>query len=558
MLIAGRRNVSGWLVVGNPALKWVGYNQRVSNEIPITENRQIARAAGTVMAAFIFSNLISLLRSIIITNAFGTNADLDAFNAASRVTELLFNLVAGGALASAFIPTFTSFLARDDRPGAWRLASAVINLVLLVLVAVSLLAAVFAPQLVEHGLYLLAPGTIVTQQQLTTDLLRIMLSSVVIFGVSGLIMGILNSHQIFLIPAIAPAMYSLGMIAGTVFLAPKMGISGLAWGVVLGAAGHLLIQIPCLIRIAGRKFSLSLGIGNPAVAEMLRLMGPRLLGVAVVQLNFIVNTIIALGLPEGSVSALVFAFGLMMMPQMAIAQSTAIAALPTFSTQAAQGRLTELRRSLTVTMRVVILLSVPASLGLILLRQPLVAFLYQRGEFTERSTSLVAWALAWYAAGLVGHSLLEVISRAFYAMQDTRTPVTVGVIAMSLNIGLSFGFSMLFDKIGWAPHGGLALANSLATALEVTTLMIILRRRLGTLGGNALVSAATQSGAGALGMTVILVVWNYYLSSRATSLNAIGGVLLGTVIYAVVLIVLRVPEVGQLGAILKQRFHRPG
>ncbi len=508
------------------------------------------------MVAFIFSNLIGLLRGVIITNAFGTSADLDAFNAASRVTELLFNLVAGGALASAFIPTFAGFFARQDREGAWHLASAVINLVLLVLVAISLLAAVFAPQLVEHGLYLLAPGTIVTQQQLTTDLLRIMLSSVVVFGVSGLIMGILNAHQIFLVPAIAPAMYSLGMIAGTLFLAPKMGIYGLAWGVVFGAAGHLLIQIPRLMRIAGRKFSFSLGFGNAAVAEVLRLMGPRLLGVAVVQLNFIVNTVIALGLPEGSVSALVLAFGLMMMPQMAIAQSTAIAALPTFSTQAAQGRLTELRKSLTTTMRVVILLSVPASLGLIILRQPLVTFLYQRGEFSEHSTSLVAWALAWYAVGLVGHSLLEVISRAYYAMQDTRTPVMVGVVAMSLNIGLSFAFSSLFDQIGWAPHGGLALANSLATALEVTVLMIILGKRLGTLGGHTLGSAVTQSGIGALGMMGILLVWNYFMNNQVASLNALGGALLGALIYVVILIMIRVPEVGHLIAILKRKFYR--
>ncbi len=537
-------------------MKWVGYNQSVSGEIPITENRQIARAAGTVMFAFIFSNLIGLLRGIIITNAFGTSADLDAFNAASRVTELLFNLVAGGALASAFIPTFTGFLARNDRPGAWRLASAIINLVLLVLIAASLLAAVFAPQLVEHGLYLLAPGTIIPQQQLTVELMRIMLFSVVLFGISGLIMGILNAHQVFLIPAIAPAMYSVGMIAGTLFLAPRMGISGLAWGVVLGAAGHLLIQLPRLLRLSGRQFSIGLGIGNPAVAEVLRLMGPRLLGVAVVQLNFIVNTIIALGLPEGSVSALVFAFGLMMMPQMVIAQSTAIAALPTFSTQAAQGRLEELGKSLTATLRIVILLSLPASIGLILLRQPLVAFLYQRGEFSEHSTSLVAWALAWYAAGLVGHSLLEVISRAFYAMQDTRTPVIVGVIAMSLNIGLSFGFSMLFNQIGWAPHGGLALANSLATALEVTTLMIILKRRLGTLGGPTLSSTVTKSGVAVMGMTAILLGWNYLMSGYAVSFIAIGGALLGGVTYLGMLILLRVPEVIQLSAIIKRRFLR--
>jgi len=527
-------------------------------ETPITENRQIARAAGTVMAAFIFSNLIGLLRGIIVTNAFGTGADVDAFNAASRVTELLFNLVAGGALSSAFIPTFAGYLVKGDRQGAWRLASAVTNLVLLVLITISCLAYIFAPQLVEHGLYLLAPGTIVTQRQLTIDLMRIMLPSVIIFGVSGLVMGILNTHQIFLIPAIAPAMYSLGMIAGTLLLSPQMGISGLALGVVLGAAGHLLIQLPRLIRLKGGRYMAVLGLRDPAVMEVLRMMGPRVLGVAVVQLNFIVNTIIALGLSEGSVSALVWAFGLMMIPQMAIAQSTAIAALPTFSAQAAEGHLDELRNSVSATLRVIILLSMPAALGLILLRQPLVAMLYQRGEFTEHSTNLVAWALAWYAAGLVGHSILEVVSRAFYALHDTRTPVSVGVVAMGLNIGFSFAFAGLFRQLGWMPHGGLALANSFATALEVTTLLILLKKRMGSINEQRLASAFKQSGLGVLVMGVCIWIWERILPGDCVVVTALGGVLVGASIYYLILAVLKVPELAQLIGALKRRFGRDG
>jgi putative peptidoglycan lipid II flippase len=525
----------------------------VVTETPISENNQIARAAGIVMAALIFSNLVGLLKTIIITNAFGTSADVDAFYAANRVIELLFNLISGGALASAFIPTFTGFLVKNDREGAWRLASAVINLVLLVLIIISCLAYIFAPQLVKHGLYLLAPGTVVSQQQLTIDLLRIMLPAVILFGVSGLIMGILNTHQVFLAPAIAPAIYSIGIIVGTLLLAPRMGISGVAWGVVIGAAGYLLIQLPNLLRLKGRRYLAVLGFGDPMVREVLRLIGPRLLGVAVVQLNFIVNTIIALGLPEGSVTTLGLAFTLMMMPQAAIAQSTAIAALPTFSAQAAQGRLDELKTSLTGTLRAIILLSMPAALGLILLRQPLVAFLYQRGEFNEHSTSLVAWALAWYAAGLVGHSILEVVSRAFYAMHDTRTPVIVGVVAMGLNIGFSFTFARLFEQIGWMPHGGLALANSLATALEVTVLFILLRRRIGSFNDRGLAIAFSQAGVGVLGMTLILGVWNHFLAGNPVALIAPGGVLVGVVVYVLILFGLRTPEVQQVMGAVKRR-----
>ena len=172
---------------------------------PQTANQQIARAAGTVMVAFIISNLVGVVRGMVITDAFGTSADLDSFNAANRIAELLFNLVAGGALGSAFIPTFTGFLTRDDRKGAWRLASGVINLVFLALILIAVLAWIFAPNIVSDGLYLLVPDANPVQEGLTIELLRIMLPSVVIFGISGLVMGILNAYKVFLIPAIAPA-----------------------------------------------------------------------------------------------------------------------------------------------------------------------------------------------------------------------------------------------------------------------------------------------------------------------------------------------------------------
>ncbi|MDY6845907.1 MAG: murein biosynthesis integral membrane protein MurJ, partial [Chloroflexota bacterium] len=448
-----------------------------------TANQQIARAAGTVMAAFIISNLVGLIRGIVITDAFGTSADLDSFNAANRIVELLFNLVAGGALGSAFIPTFTGFLTREDRAGAWRLASGVVNLVFLALVIISILTWILAPFIVKEGLYLLVPGSDPVQEALTINLLRIMLPSVVIFGLSGLVMGILNAHQVFLIPAIAPAMYSVGMILGTSLLPQAWGIQRLAYGVVGGALLHLLVQIPRLLKLRERAYHAYLGLRDKAVMSVFRLMGPRLLGVAVVQMNFIVNTIIALGQPEGSVTAITLAFSLMMMPQMAVAQSAAIASLPTFSAQVALGKLDEMRASLASTLRAVLLLAIPASVGLILLRTPLVATLYQRGAFTESSTELVAWALLWYAAGLVGHSLVEILSRAFYALHDTRTPVIVGVGAMGLNIGLSLLLSSFFERVGWLPHGGLALANSLATALESLVLVYLMRKRLKGLQG---------------------------------------------------------------------------
>jgi putative peptidoglycan lipid II flippase len=502
-------------------------------------NRQITRAAGVVMAGMAFSSVVGLVTTMLVSRAFGTSAELDAFYAANRLTEILFNLMAGGALASAFVPTFTGFLTHEDHERAWKLASSVANLVLLALTLVSVLVTILAPWLVRH---ILAPGfEDTTQIELTINLLRVMLLSSVIFGISGLLMGILNAHQHFALPAIAPAFYRLGWILGIWFLVPKMGVYGLGWGVVLGASLHLLVQIPGLINRRGAYFPI-LGLKDPAVREVGRLMAPRLIGVAVVQINFLVNTIIASAQPEGSLAAISFALALMIMPQAVIAQATAIAALPTFSQQVARGDIGEMRTSLAATLRGVLFLSLPASLGLMLLREPLVSLLLERGAFDIDSTEKVAWALLWYGAGLVGHSLLEIVVRAFYAMKDTRTPVIVGGIAMSLNVIFSLSFSSLFERIGWAPHGGLALANSLATALECLTLLYLIRRRLNGLGLSQMRRGILATLAAGLVMSLALIPWLSWTSQYSTLIIGGGGILLGAVIYWVMGLIFGAPD----------------
>jgi len=239
-------------------------------------------------------------------------------------------------------------------------------------------------------------------------LFLVTLLSPAIFGVSGLLMGLLNTHQHFLLPALAPTLHWVGHIIGVAALAPVMGIHGLAWGAVLGAVLHLAVQIPGLRYLEGWRYQLTLGLGLPSVREVARLMGPRMLGTAVIQLNFWINVVLASGMPEGSASAIDVAFAVMTMPQVVIAQAIAIAALPTFSAQAARGQRGEMRASLASTLRGVILLSLPAALGLILLREPVVAMLFERGAFNAHSTELVAWALLWYTAGLVSHSVVEI------------------------------------------------------------------------------------------------------------------------------------------------------
>lgn len=506
------------------------------------------------MFAILFGQLMGLVRGILVASAFPA-VELDAFSTANRVSETLFNLVAAGALGSAFLPVFAGLLVKNERASAWKLASSLVILVTLILSLAALLAALFAPQIVR---YLLAPGLARDPQvfALTVDLLRIQSVSAVLFGLGGLVISILNAHQIFLIPQLTAAMYQIGQIFGVLVLARWMGIYGLAWGVVIGSGLFLFIQLPMLFRLKG-EFQPALGWMNPDVRKVIQLMGPRVFGTAIVQLNFWVNTNLASRMAEGSIISITYGFALMLMAQAAIAQSAAIAALPTFSVQYALGKLDEMRRSLAATLRGIFLLALPASVGLMLLAKPIVSMLYQRGEFNAVVAEMTAWALLWYAAGLVGHAVMEVLTRAFYAQHDTKTPVVIGAIAMGLNIVFSFTFAWLFRQIGWMPHGGLALANSLATALEASALFLFMRRRLNGIEGRHIARGFAACALASLGMAIGLWFWLQAAGSLTRWVVTLGGVVIGGVIYGMGVILLRVPEVQMVLSSIKRRLFRP-
>jgi len=493
------------------------------------------------MFAIIFGQFVGLARSIIVARTFGASAELDAFSYANRVSETLFLLVAGGALGSAFIPTFTGLLTKNENDAAWKLASSLTNAVTLTLSLLAALIAFFAPGVVR---YAIAPGLVNDPQlfSLTVSLLRIQLVSAILFGLGGLVVGILNAHQVFLIPALTAAVYQLGIIFGAVVLAPSMGIYGLAWGVVIGSLFYLLIQLPALFKQKGR-YTFTFGLYDANTRQVIVLMGPRLLGVAVVQLNFWVNLNLASRMEEGSAASLTYGFSLMMTALSVIAQSIAIAAMPTFSAQHALGKLDEMRTSLAAALRGILMMTLPASIGLIILRIPFVSILYERGNFGEHDVQLVSWALLWYAAGLIGHNTLEVLTRAFYAQQDTKTPVVVGVLAMGLNVVFSILFSRYFASIGWYPLGGLALANSLATALESMTLFILMRRRLKGIEGKSIADGMWRFGLSGLGMAIGLWLWIQLTGGMNRWIVALGGVAIGGVVYLFGVLLLQVPEI---------------
>ena len=517
-----------------------------------SDKATIVRAAGLVMALFVVSRALGLLREMVISHQFGTGGDLDAYLAAFRVPDILFQVVAGGALASAFIPTFASTWSQDNEAGAWRLASAVINLVLILTTALTVLAAIMAPWLVRT---IIAPGFGPARQALTADLMRLMLLTPVIFGVSGVLMGILNARQHFLLPALAPISYNLGIIAGAVFLAPAMGVYGLAVGVVAGALGHLLVQIPGLVR-CGMRYTATLGLRDAGVREVGRLMLPRMVGLAAVQLNFLVNTILASGLAPGSLAALNYAWLLMLLPQGVFAQAVATAAFPTFSAQAAKDQRAEMRSTLAATLRAVLYLALPAAVGLIVLRVPLVQLVFQRGEFTALSTQRVAWALGFFALGLPAHSVVEITVRAFYALHDTRTPVAVGIGAMGLNIVLSLLLIQVFQALGWMAIGGLALSNSVATTVEMVVLLGILRRRLEGLEGRRMARSLGRTGFAALVMGGVSGALASLLAGAPILLTVGVAVAAGGVVYVAVSLAIGATEPRAVWRMVRNRRTR--
>lgn len=501
------------------------------------------------MVGFIAANLLGLLRQVIINRTFGTGAELDSYYVAFGIPDLLFSILAGGALGSAFIPMFAGLLT-EDTDKAWRLASAILNILFVVLVVVAAIAAVLAPWLVGT---LLAPHFPPEEQAQAAGLMRVMLVSTVIFGLSGLIMGIHNAHHHFVAPAIAPVVYNLGIIAGALWAAwdGHNQIYAVAWGVVLGAALHLAIQLPALLNHKPKYFPV-FDLKDPAIQQVGLLMLPRMFGLAVWQINFLINKNIGSGLPEGSITSLAVGFQIFTFPQAAIAQAIAIAVFPTLSAQAARGENEALRKTLSQAVTLTLFLALPATLGLILLGRPIIALLFQGGEFTDQSTTMAAWALTWYAVGLAFHSVVEVITRAFYALKDTRTPVWVGAVAMVVNVILSLSLVQVFGGLNWMPHGGLALANSLATGLEMCGLAFVLRSRLNGLALREMRNSLTKSAVATVGMGIAVAVWAW-LVPAPNWLYGLGGAAVGAAVYFGLALLLRSPEVSVLRSL-----RRPG
>jgi putative peptidoglycan lipid II flippase len=438
---------------------------------------RFAKSALIVSVFFGLEKLLGFFRQIITARQFGLSPALDAFNAANNLPDLLFALISGGALGIAFIPVLSETLHKQDRRVAWDLFSRIANLMFLVTAGIAIILTILAGPLVHR---VVTPGFSAEQQQLVANIMRLDLIATMLFSLGGLVIAGLQANQHFLLPAMAPSMYDLGMLFGVIILAPEtgyqvgpltlpafgLGVYGLVYGSILGALLFLLIQLPGMVMY---KFhwTPAIDLHNPRVRQVLALMGPRVLTVLFIQLVFIATDSIASWLVPGAVSALVYGWLFMQVPETLIGTAIGVVLLPTISEQMARQQADAFRQSLNRAMRIILAFTLPAAVLVMVGIRPLVGIL----GFDHAGTELVVWVTRGFLVGLMGHALIEVASRAFYAQQNALIPLAASFLATLTFVILAVGLGF---TIGAA---GIALANGLAFSGEALLLWILLSRR---------------------------------------------------------------------------------
>lgn len=509
---------------------------------------RLARSAGLISVATMGSRLLGVAREATLASLFGAGMYMDAFNVAFRIPNLLRDLFAEGALTAAFVPTFTRKLSTEGREAAWRLGNLVINALLAITGVLVVLGIIFAEPItraIASGEEFLAtPGKL----ELTTELTRIMLPFLTTVAVAVAMMGMLNSLRRFFIPALSPAMFNVATILCAFTLVPVMPrfglppIAGIAIGTLLGGLGQIALQWP-LLRKEGFRYQPILDFKDPDLREILRLMGPGTLGLAAVQINVFVNTYLATTQPQGAVSWLGYAFRLMYLPIGLFGVSIATAALPDISRQAAGGDLAGIRKTVSSALRMMLMLNVPATIGLILLARPIVALVLERYAFTPADTVATAAALMFYAPGLIGYSAVKIASPTFYSLRDSRTPVIISVISVLVNLGLNLA---LIRVMGYK---GLALGTACAALFNAGALLWLLRQRLDGLEGRRtaialikIVAASVSMGAAAYSMAVWLDTALPGIGFLWKAIRLFSSIAIGIVVLVVSARVLRIAE----------------
>jgi len=524
---------------------------------PGSENAKVARAAGVVGVATMLSRVFGFLRDMVVAAFFGAGPTTDAFFVAFRIPNMLRRLFAEGSLTVSFVPVFTEYLNRRSKPEALELANIAFTLLSILLAAVSVLGVLLSPFLVS----VMAPGFSRSPEQYTLAvfLTRFMFPYIFLISLVALCMGILNSLRHFAAPALSPVVLNICMILAALTLRDffEEPIVALAVGVMAGGVLQLAMQVPFLVRL-GVKLRPAFAFRHPGIRRMALLFLPAFFGAAIYQINIFIATILASLLPPGSVSFLYYADRIVELPLGVFAIAVGTAALPSLSEQVAQGRMEEFKRTISFSLRLILFVAIPATVALIVLREPIISVLFQRGQFDAVSTNLTAQALLYYALGLWAFSGIRVVVSAFYALQDTKLPMRAAAVALVVNVAASV--ILMFPL----RHGGLALATSIASAVNVGILAIVLKRRIGAFVGRGFFSSLGRTAAasavmgGCIGIAWYFLPWNAEagFGERFTALAVYIGT--GSLAFAAAARLVHCEEMLEMIRILKGRRGKRG
>ncbi|SHK05375.1 murein biosynthesis integral membrane protein MurJ [Tepidibacter formicigenes] len=517
----------------------------------MSNQKKTTKAVALVMIIMILSRLLGFVREVIMTNKFGRGMETDAFFAAFTIPDVMYYLLVGGALSSAFIPVFTSYLSKGDEEEAWKVASTFINVSIILLLVLSVLGMIFADYLVP----LVAYNFKGEQLSLTVELTRFMFPAVTFTALAGLETGVLNSYKIFNAPSIGPILYNVGIILGTIFLSSKFGIKGMAIGVVFGAVSNFLFQFIFVAKKA-KNYKFTLDLKHPGVRKIFKLILPALIGLSVTQINLVVNQNIASGFDEGSITALRLANRIMQLPLGIFSVSIATVIFPTITSQIAKGEIKEFRETFSMGMRNIFFVTIPSAIGLMTIGVSLIRLLFVRGAFKENDAQITASILIFYTLGLAFQGGVQLLTRGFYANQDTKTPVKISFIAVLGNILLSLFLGLATPM----RVKGLALAYSITSFINMSMLFNTLRKKMGGISGKEIVVSSLKTTFASIIMGISIVILNLIFSKyfnihnkQIQFIQVSIGVLLGAGVFLFTANILKMQEVRDITMILRRK-----
>ena len=554
-----------------------------SERTAVTKQTSVARSAGIVSIAVMFSRVLGLVREMVFARYFGVGFIYDAYQVAFRIPNVLRDLFAEGALSAAFVKVFTDYQINKSEKEAWHLASLVLNALAVVLSVICIVGIIFSRQFID----IIADGFSPEKAALATTLTQIMFPFILLVAMAAVAMGVLNTKGVFGIPAsastvfnIVSVLFGLGLaywlshggweLSGDKNTVPssaaQWAIIGMAIGTTIGGAAQFLIQVPSLYRV-GFRFHPGLSFTNEGVRHVMRLMTPAILGTSAVQINVLVNTFFVSGI-NGGVSWLSYAFRLMQFPIGLFGVAIGTASVPVLSRMASEGKMKDFRDTLSSSINLVFLMTLPSACGLIVLGEPIIRLIYVRGAFKESDVPMTALALAGYSIGLTGYAAIKVLSPAFYALDDAKTPMIIALGSILVNAVASYLFRNWLSGVGVSPdspsgygHVGVALATSTVALVNFFALAVFMRHRIKRLNGREVFSSFVRIAAASLVMSAVAyfsfrLLTNYFAVKTLVVklIEAFVPIGLGGLSFLIAAKLLRIKELEKLFDIFARRF----